>query len=156
MPEPRSKSYAEELLKGINPAKATPGEGGPTRQVNAFGLTIKYKDGLCEEGFSWADYRGHQWRDENGKECLEIIFGARVVTVEGFNLSSVLWDVEHGECRVIPELTSRKVTELCHSNPENVAIVESVRIAPSFKDIVSEIKGEDDHDQGRHARRVQR
>src|ERR1700730_17055845 len=136
MPEARSKSYAQELLKGSSAGKKTPGDGGPTRQVNAFGLTVKYKDGLREEGFSWADYRGHEWRDENGKECLEIIFGARVLTVEGFQLSGVLWDVEHGECRIIPELTSRRVTELCHSNPENVAIVESVRIAPSFQDIV--------------------
>lgn len=154
MPEARSKSYAEELLNGGSKAPPkNPGDGGPTRQVNAFGLTVKYKDGRKEEGFSWADYRGHEWRDEDGKECIETIFGPRVLSVKGFNLSGVLWDIEHGECRVIVELTSRRVTELCHNNPENLAIVESVQVSPSFQEIIREIKGDDDDNQ-RYVKRV--
>jgi hypothetical protein len=143
------KSFAEKLLRKAGQGeRLNPEEDARTkeRQANAFGLGVRFKDGRSSEGFSWADYRGCRWEDLGDKERVTVIFGARVVTVEGYNLDVLVRDIEHGQLSVIREHSGRQVMQLRNENPDNEPIIESIETAPCFEELVREIKGEEERE----------
>ena len=151
----RDKGFAEKLLERGASVQGTAEDEAraKARQLNAFGLSIRFKDGRSGEGFSWADYRGYRWEDLGENERVTVIFGARVLIVLGYNLEVLVRDIEHGQLAAIREQTSRQVTQLCNENPDNEPIIVSIETAPRFEEIVREIQGDND-DKHNHARRV--
>ena len=63
-------------------------------------------------------------------------------------------EIDEGKLKTFEELVSAEVREL-HQNPDEDAVVASVEIFPAFKDLVREIKGEDEHESG-FARKIRR
>lgn len=151
----QDKGFAEKLLeRGVSALGPSDDEARTkARQLNAFGLGIRFKDGRSGEGFSWADYRGYRWEDLGENERVIVIFGARVLIVLGYNLDVLVRDIEHGQLAAIREHSSRQVTQLRNENPNNEPIIVSIETAPRFEEIVREIQGEND-DKHNHARRV--
>ncbi len=99
MPEARSKSFAQELMKGgLGKTAHDEDEGrGAERQISAFSLNFRFKDGRRRSGISWGQYVTHEWEDSGENEILRLIMGMQVVTIEGWNLSVILSDIESGQ-----------------------------------------------------------
>jgi hypothetical protein len=161
MPEARSKSFAESLLK--DPARHTTAPNGEEdesraseRQMNAFSLNFRFKDGRRRSGISWGQYVTHEWEDDGDKEILRIIMGMQVVTVEGWNLGVLMTDIESGQQKRIKERNSREAEALRHHNPDNEAIVIRIEITPAFKEMVKRLTEEEEKDEPGFARKISR
>jgi hypothetical protein len=153
MPETKQKSFAETLLK--NTARGIPDEDTEKLAIKerqhaaqAFGLRVKFKDGRHTQGFAWSHFAGYEWRDDGEHETITLLFGPRALTIEGFNLSVLIRSIDEGQLKGIKELNSAQVETMRHSNPDDEPIIVRVVSDPPFKDIVKEIRGEDEHDNG--------
>jgi hypothetical protein len=158
MPDARQKSFAESLLK--NTARGVPDEdteklATKERQhaAQAFGLRVKFKDGRHTQGFAWSHYAGYEWADSGEYETLTLLFGARALTIEGLNLSVLIRSIDEGQLKGIKELNHAQAEMMRANNPDDEPIIIRVVSDPPFKDIVKEIKGEQDDEFG-HARKV--
>jgi hypothetical protein len=157
MPE-KTKSFAEALLKntarGIeDDAKSFTSERQHSAQ--SLNLHIEHKDGRSSEGLAWSHYTCYRWTDEGGFERLVVVFGTRAVEIEGHNLGVLITEIREGQLNGIKELASGQAQLLQQGNPDNQPVITSVRIFPDFKDVVKELKGEEERET-RHARRIER
>jgi hypothetical protein len=120
----------------------------------AFNLHIEHLDGRRMEGFAWAHYAGYEWTDDGDHETLALLFGPRAIEIVGLDLRVLVEDIRRGQLNTIRELPTSKRKELEEFNPDKQAIIASIKAYPDFKEILKEIKGEQDEHQTRHARRA--
>src|ERR1700733_2419587 len=102
MPEGTQKLFAREVLKSVGrhpgePDVSDDDSRASERQINAFSLNFRFKDGRRRSGISRAQYVTHEWEDNGEKEILRLIMGMQVVTIEGWNLEVLLVDIETGQ-----------------------------------------------------------
>ena len=164
MPEAKQKSFAETVMArstrgGADDREAQDAESASTRErqgnSEAFSLEVRFKDGRRKETFAWALYGGHEWTDEGDMECLTVLFGTRVLILKGYNFESCNRDLKLGKLASIRQHNSHQVQSLKHENAEGVPVIVEVEAYPSYRQIVAEIKGEDEHETG-HVGRLQR
>ena len=145
MAEASQKSFAEKLLKGPGAPPDEDESRASERQINAFSLNFRYKDGRRRGGISWSQYVTHEWEDDGDKEFLRIVMGQQVVTLEGWNLGVLLTDIETGQQKRVKERNSREADALRMHNPDNEAIVSRIDIVPTLNDIVKRLTEEEEH-----------
>jgi hypothetical protein len=122
--------------------------------AQAFNLHIEHLDGRVSEGFAWSHYAGYRWTDDGEHETLVLVFGPRAVEITGLNLRSLVAKVRDGQLNSIRELPTSQRKQLEQMNPDNQAIIASIRTFPDFDEVLREIKGEQDEQPTRHARRA--
>jgi hypothetical protein len=149
MPDPKSK-FLGRILEGPDESKPYTSERQLTAQ--AFNLHVERRDGRHSEGFAWSHYVGYQWTDEGDCERLVVVFGTRAVEIEGHNLGVLVREIREGQLNSIKELSTPQVT-LMQSNADTDPVIKGVKTYPDFEQMLSEIKGDDEHDAG-HARKV--
>src|SRR5580704_6132261 len=117
MPETKQKSFAESMLARTARNVVAEREGAEEehtvtreRQGNseAFSLEVKFKDGRRKQTFPWALYAGHEWTDEDGMECLTVLFGIRVLIIRGYNFEPLNRDLTMGKLTSIRQLNSHQ------------------------------------------------
>jgi len=154
MPEARQRSFAAELLKDSGRDGSDDDESRASeRHINAFSLNFRFKDGRRRSGISWGQYVTHEWEDDGEKEILRLIMGLQIVTIEGWNLSVLLTDIESGHQKRIKERNSREAEALRQNNPDNEAIVTRIEVRPDLKEMAKKLTEEEEHDTG-HAGRI--
>src|SRR5580693_9068524 len=121
--------------------------------AQAFNLHIEHLDGRVSEGFAWSHYAGYRWTDDSEHETLVLVFGPRAVEVTGLNLRSLVAKGREGQLNSIRELPTSQRKQLEQMNPDNQAIIASIRTFPDFDEVLREIKGEQDEQPTRHTRR---
>src|SRR5579863_3521177 len=155
-PPEGKKSFAESLL-----SKATPGadaaedeaQKGFTKEwqyaAQAFSLRLWFKDGHHCEGLPWTLYSGDDWHGgASGKpERLSLMFGTRVVTVEGYNLKRLVDQIDQGHLKSIREHDSKEVALIRAEKPteptEIKAAIVRIEVEPSFEEFAKEMKEEE-------------
>ena len=110
--------------------------------TQAFCLRADSKDGRKKRATAWSHFSDYEWEDTGDREILTIIFGTRIVTIEGYNLMVLVREIDEGKLKTFEELVSAEVQELLHA-PDDDAVVKSVEIYPTFKSVIEEIKGEE-------------
>jgi hypothetical protein len=161
MPDGTQKSFAKEVLMSAGRHAAAPNPDddesrASERQVNAFSLNFRFKDGRKRSGISWAQYVTHEWEDVGEREILRIIMGMQVVTVEGWNLDVLLTDIETGQQKRIKERNSREAEALRQDNPDNEAIVIRIEVRPDLMEMAKKLIDEEEEHETGHAGRVRR
>jgi hypothetical protein len=147
------------LHKIIDSGAETARSFSKERQISAqaFNLHIERRDGRHAEGFAWSHYVGYQWKDEGEQEKLTVVFGERIVEIEGHNLGVLVTEIRDGQLNGIRELAGGQNALLRQANPDNEPIIASVRSYPDFDEMVKRIKGGGENDdKARHARRIER
>jgi hypothetical protein len=122
--------------------------------AQAFSLHTEHLDGRRSEGFPWSHYGGYRWADEGEHEMLVLIFGSRALEITGLNLRTLLPHIREGQLNSIRELPRSQREQLTRENPENKAIIATIKAYPEFEEMLKEIKGEKDEHETRHARRA--
>lgn len=152
MPEEKTKSFAEDLLKGMGRSSRAPAEEeegrSRERQMNAFSLNWRHKDGRTKPGISWGQYVTHEFHDDGEKEVIDIIMGMQVVTLEGYNLEVLLPDIESGQLKRVKERNSREVEALRRSNPNNEEIIARIEVVPDVQEMKLRLVEEAKHESG--------
>src|SRR5579883_1979193 len=103
MPETKSR-FLNKILDNREPEeeKAFTTERQLTAQ--AFDLHVETRDGLESEGFPWSHYSG-RWHTKKGEmERLVILFGERVVDIEGLNLRAIIDQIREGRLTGVKEM----------------------------------------------------
>lgn len=157
MPEAKQKSFAESVMARAGRAAADDREEQAAESIStrerqgnseAFSLQVKFKDGRRKQSFPWALYGGHEWTDEDGMECLTVLFGLRVLILRGYHFESLDRDLSLGKLTSIRQHNSHQVQLLKHENAENIAVIVEIEAYPNYRQIVAEMKG-DEHDAGK-------
>src|SRR5580692_1605259 len=116
-------------------AEDTPSYGSERQLTSqAFNLHVEQKDGRRAEGFGWSHYVGYEWADEGAQERLTVVFGNRVIEIEGTNLGVLVDDIREGKLNRIRELATARGKQLEDENPENEPIIKAVKVYPDFKE----------------------
>jgi hypothetical protein len=157
MPEAKQISFAETVMartarpvtdSDANAEADSIDSGTRERQTNAtaFALEVIFKDGRRRQNFPWALYGGHEFSDENGMECLMVLFGQRVLIMRGYHFESLNRDLALGKRSSIRQHNSHQVQMLRTENAEDVPIVVELETYPDYLRIVAEMKGEEEHE----------
>jgi hypothetical protein len=125
----------------------------------AFCLRADFKDGRKKRAIAWSHFSDYEWEDLGVRERLTILFGNRIVTIEGHKLDMLYREIDEGKLKTFEELMSPAVQALM-ANPDNDVVVLSVDVYPSMRDLIAEIKeereGRDNAPERRFAKRVTR
>jgi hypothetical protein len=154
------KHAGEELLRKLTVRNAAPqeDEDGLTREhqtnVQAFSLTVVFKDRRRREAFPWSMYGGHDWTDDGDIETIAVLFGERGCIVRGYRFAALDRDLSLGKRASIREHTKAQVESMLAVEADE-PIILSVETFPPFPQLLAEIKGEDDNE-NRPARHAQR
>lgn len=125
------------------------------QNVQAFSLRVDSGDGRTVEGFAWAHYSGYRLLDnEDGSETLALAFGQRAVVIYGYNLRMILREIDEGRRRRIKARPQAEIKLALSSGEKEKELISRVECLPAFDKILSEIKGEEDDDKHRYARRA--
>ncbi len=122
--------------------------------AQAFNLHIEHLDGRVSEGFAWSLYAGYRWTDDGDHETLVLVFGPRAVEITGLNLRALVAKIREGQLNSVRELSTSQRKQLEQMNPDNQAIIAGIKTFPDFDEVLREIKGEQDEQPTRHARRA--
>jgi hypothetical protein len=122
--------------------------------AQAYTLYVEWLDGRRSEGFPWLQYGGCRWTDDGEHETLVILFDGRAVEITGLNLRVLLPHIREGQLNSIRELPSSQRKQLEQMNPDNQAIIAGIKAYPDFEEVLREIKGAQDEQPTRHARRA--
>ena len=158
MSEAKQRNFAETVM--ARTARSTAEEREDTdptdsttreRQGNsdAFSLEVKFKDGRRKQTFPWALYAGHEWSDEDGMECLTVLFGMRVLIIRGYNFEPLNRDLTMGKLTSIRKHNSHQVKLLTNQNTENIPVIVEIEAYPNYRQIVAEMKGDNERDTGK-------
>jgi hypothetical protein len=142
---PEEKQFLRNIIgKEARKRYTTAGTG-----EQAFCLRADFKDGRKRRATAWSHFSDYEWSDEGDRETLTIIFGMRIVTIEGHRLNVFVRAIDEGKLKTFEELISAEALAL-QQNPDEEPIVMSVDIYPTFKNLIEEIKGEEKggHDNG--------
>src|SRR5271165_421632 len=131
MPEAKSK-FLDRILdaNGAGPEDEKSFTSERQHAAQAFNLHVERRDGRRAEGFAWSHYVGYQWTDEGDRERLIVIFGARAIEIEGHRLDILMSEIREGQLNGIRELVSRQATLLERDNPDEQAVIMSVKSYP--------------------------
>src|SRR5580658_2698140 len=118
MSEPRSR-FVDKILEGKGDEADRSGRrrytvSGVGKQ--AFVLRGDYKDGRKKRGTGWSHFSDYEWEDLGDRERLTILFGSRIVTVEGHKLDVLYTAIDQGRLETFEELTSPEA-QLLLQNP---------------------------------------
>jgi hypothetical protein len=138
MPDAKTKSFAQALMKEQPPANDTERQIG----IQAFTLRVKYSNGRRVEGFSWHHYAGYEWDGEGEKEKLTLLFGMRAVVVEGYRLQNLLREIDDGRRRTLKEMSDTEARLALNTPEENEPVITRITAEPSFLEVIKELKGE--------------
>jgi len=152
MPEARSKFLEKIIPEASKAGRRRYTTCGPGEQ--AFSLRTDYKTGRKKRSIAWSHFSDYEWEDLGDRERLTVIFGDRILTIEGYKLDVLIREIDAGKLKTFEELTTPEVQTLLN-DPDEDAVVTSVDIYPSVAEIVREIKGEND-DHGKHTRSLNR
>jgi hypothetical protein len=122
--------------------------------AQAFNLHIEHLDGRVSEGLAWSLYARYRWTDDGDHETLELVFGPRAVEITGLNLRGLVAKIREGQLTSVRELPTSQRKQLEQMNPDNQAIIASIKTFPDFDEVLREIKGEQDEQPTRHTRRA--
>jgi hypothetical protein len=151
-----AKRAGEELLQRLT-GKKEEAEAALTRerQINAqsFSLSVAWKNPRRRQSFPWSMYGGHEWTDDGDMETIAVIFGERGCIVRGYRFAVLDHDLKMGKCSSIREHTKAQVETMLASEGEEPIIV-SIETFPPFPELVASIKGEEEQNEKRHARRA--
>lgn len=149
-PAESKRSFAESLLRGDSVAasgsearKGYSTQWQPTAQ--ALYLRVWFKDGRRAEGLPWAFYSGDGWNaGTSGKpECLVLIFGERVVTIEGYHLRRLIEQIDEGRLKSIREQDSQEIALMRSESGDGIALITRVDVQPELEEIAGRTrKGE--------------
>jgi hypothetical protein len=131
-----AESSFGEKLKGARKRYTTAGVSG-----QAFCLRADYKDGLKKRATTWTYFSDYEWENLGDRERLTILFGSRIVTIEGHKLDLLYREIDEGRLKTFEELTSREA-QLLSANPDGDVEVISFEVYPTMKDLIAEIKQE--------------
>lgn len=138
---PERREYLRDILgdpdKRTGKRYTTAGAGG-----QSFCLRADAKDGRKKRATAWSFFSDYEWEDIGDRERLTVIFGTRIVTIEGHKLEILYREIDEGKLKTFEELTSREVQRLL-ADPDGDVVVTSVDIYPKFNDLIREIKGEE-------------
>jgi hypothetical protein len=157
MPEAKQKSFAESMMARtarniVEEREEQDPESSSTRErqgnADAFSLEVKFKDGRHKQTFPWALYGGHEWTDEDGMECLTVLFGMRVLIIRGYHFESLNRDLSLGKLTSLRQHNGHQVELLKSQNAENLPVIVEIEAYPNYRQMVAEIKG-DEHDTGK-------
>jgi hypothetical protein len=146
MPEEKSRFLKDIMDKA--PLKGDGDKSGRRRYTlsgvgeQAFLLRGDYKDGRKKRGTAWSHFSDYEWEDLGDRERLTILFGGRIVTVEGHKLRVLYTAIDQGRLESFEEVISPEA-QLLLNDPESDVIVTSLDIYPAFADLIKEIKGDD-------------
>jgi len=126
---------------------------GPGEQ--AFSLRADFRGGRRKRGTAMSHYSDYQWDDLGDRERLEIIFGERIITIEGHNLQVLSRLIDKGKLESFEEELTARIVQLRSNPPDNEALVTSIEIYPDFEELKRQIKGEENV-QTRFTRRLER
>lgn len=153
MPEAARSKVLDKILDRPEDDKAFTRERQHTAQ--AFTLHLEWKDGRQSEDFCWTHFVRARWVDFGDTEKLILIFSDGAVEIQGHNLKPLENDVRECKLNGVSEMSSQQVMLKRAVSPEE-PIISAIKAYPDVEEMLKEIKGEDEHDPGRHARRVQR
>jgi hypothetical protein len=156
------KHASEEMLRRVTETSAAPDDnkGRLTREhqtnVQAFSLTVLFKDRRRRETFPWSMYGGHKWTDDGDVETITVLFGERGCIVRGYRFDDLDRELSLGKRASISEHTKAQVQSMLAEEAKEAkeameAVILSVETFPAFPQLVAEIKG-DDEDEDRPAR----
>lgn len=125
---------------------------GSTREratVQPFSLSVRSKDGRTAQGLAWMHFDGYDYQDEGRSEHLVLIFGNRVVDVQGWHLWRLVEQIDEGQLKAIQEHNSREVDLLRTENAGSVRghqrpVIVSISVTPPFAETAHEIRGDSD------------
>jgi hypothetical protein len=151
-PPEKKPSFAESLLKGSqatdsgeeDPQKGYTKEWQPAAQ--AFNLRVWFKDGHHCESLPWTLYSGDEWQGSNSDkaERLSLLFGTRVVTVEGYNLKRLAEQIDQGHLKSIREHDSKEVALIRAEKPTDPVDIKPaivrIEVEPSFEEFARAMK----------------
>ena len=151
-----AKRVSEELLRKFAPrnadATADKSEDGLTREhqtnMQAFALSVIFKDRRRRQSFPWSMYGGHEWTDNGDMETIAIIFGERGCIVRGYRFAVLDRDLSLGKRASIREHTKAQVESMLAGEGEE-PIIASIETFPPFPELVGSLKGEEqEHENG--------
>jgi hypothetical protein len=151
-----AKRAGEELLQRLTGRKEE-AEAGLTRerQINtqSFSLSVAWKNPRRRQSFPWSMYGGHEWTDDGDMETIAMLFGEGGCIVRGYRFAVLDHDLSLGKCSSIREHTKAQVESMLAAEADEPIIV-SIETFPPFPELVASIKGEEEHNETRHARRA--
>lgn len=157
MHEEKSRAWVEKFMndKSDHPEDFSPYSSERQLTSEARSLLVEYLDGRRSEGFAWMHYAGFEWEDTGPDgERLTILFGPRFVEITGTNLRVLVDDIRETKLYRLRELSTAQRKQLEHSNPDNLPVIRAIRVHPNFRAILEEIRGENDEQRTRNARRA--
>ncbi len=154
-----SSKFLRRILEeeGDHPEDRSAPPSTAERQLSAQASTllVEWLDGRRVEGFPWSYYGGCRWTDDDDHETLVILFGQRgALEITGLNLRVLLPHIRELQLTGVRELPSSQRKQLEQMNPDNLAIIARIRAYPDFEEVLKEIKGAEDEQPTRHARRA--
>jgi hypothetical protein len=117
--------------------------------VQAFALSVVFKDHRKRQTFAWSMYSGHEWTDDGTIETIVVLFGERGCKVRGYRLAALDRELSLGKRAAIREHTRAQAESLLVAEGEEPIII-SIETFPEFDEMLAHIRGES-HDNG-HAR----
>jgi hypothetical protein len=151
-----AKRTTSDLLRKFAPrdGETLEDEAGLTREhqtnMQAFALSVVYKDRRRRQSFPWSMYGGHEWTDDGDIETIALLFGERGCIVRGYRFAALDRDLSLGKRASIREHTKAQVESMLAAEGDEPIIV-SVETFPAFAELLASIKGEEPHENG-HAR----
>jgi hypothetical protein len=151
-----AKRVSTELLRKFAPREAgvQEDEAGLTREhqtnAQAFSLSVVFKDRRRRQSFPWSMYGGHEWTDDGDIETIVTLFGERGCIIRGYRFAALDRDLSLGKLASIREHTKAQVESMQAGEGEEPIIV-SIETFPPFPQLVTSLKGEEEHENG-HAR----
>jgi hypothetical protein len=86
-------------------------------------------------------YGGHEWTDDGDRESLTALFGERALIVRGYRRGELDRDMSLGKRAGIRQHTSKQVEAMLQEDG-NEAIIAEIEAFPSFGELVTALKGE--------------
>jgi hypothetical protein len=154
MPDSEVKRSAA-LTNILGDEKGGRGHSSAGAGEQAFSLRTDFRDGRRKRGMSWSHYSDYEWLDWGDHETLEVLFGEKILTVQGHNLKVLYRLIDEGKLKAFEEELNARVKQLRDNPPENEALVTSIEIYPDFEQLKQQIRGEENV-QTRFTRRMER
>lgn len=154
MRDENARAWVEKFMndKSDHPEDYAPYSSERQLTAEARSLLVAYLDGRRSEGLVWLQYSGFEWIDQGPEaERLAILFGPRFVEITGRNLHVLVDDIRESKLYRVRELSSAQRKQLEHSNPDNLPIIQAIKVFPAFRSILEEITGDNDEQRTRNA-----
>jgi len=109
--------------------------------VQAFALTLIYKDQRRRKTFPWSIYGGHDWFDDGDMETIVARFGEGGLAVRGYRFALLERDLDLGRRSSIREHTTAQVESMLATDGDEPIIV-SIETFADFEAMPASLKGD--------------